>query len=100
MGRHISRTPPRRADVRQEETDLGEETGKAKVEEKREGGNREGDTPRGSTGELYRVGRAKPPPEENADLPDFTPEHAHLLLQEIFGELPHYNNGCTWMGES
>ena len=34
-----------------------------------------------------------PPPEENADLPDFTPERAHLLLQEVYGNFPHHNVG-------
>ena len=32
-----------------------------------------------------------PPPEENVDLPDFTPERAHLLLQEFCGDFPHHN---------
>ena len=34
-----------------------------------------------------------PPPEENSDLPDFAPESAHLLLQEVYGYFPHHNNG-------
>ena len=34
-----------------------------------------------------------PPPEENADLPDFTPDHAHLLLQEVSADFPHHNDG-------
>ena len=34
-----------------------------------------------------------PPPEENADLPGFTPERAHLLLQGVYGDFPHHNNG-------
>ena len=38
-------------------------------------------------------GGGLPPPEENADLPDFTPERAHLLLQEVNGEFPHHNDG-------
>ena len=33
------------------------------------------------------------PPEENADLPGFTPERAHLLLQGIYGDFPHHNSG-------
>ena len=33
------------------------------------------------------------PPEENADLPDFTPESAHLLLQGIYGYYLHHNYG-------
>ena len=27
------------------------------------------------------------------DLPDFTPELVHLLLQEVYGDFPHHNNG-------
>ena len=34
-----------------------------------------------------------PPPEENADLPEFTPGCAHLLLQEVYGHFPHHNDG-------
>ena len=34
-----------------------------------------------------------PPPEENADLPGFTPERAHLLLREVYGDFPHHNYG-------
>ena len=32
------------------------------------------------------------PPEENADLPDFTPESAHLLLQIVYGDYMPHNN--------
>ena len=34
-----------------------------------------------------------PPLEENADLPDFTPEHVHLFLQGVYGDFLHHNNG-------
>ena len=33
------------------------------------------------------------PPEENADLLGFTPEHAHLLLQGVYGDFPYHNDG-------
>ena len=33
------------------------------------------------------------PREENTDLPDFTPELAHLLLLEVYRDFPHHNNG-------
>ena len=33
------------------------------------------------------------PPEENADLPRFTPERAHLLLQGVYGDFLHHNDG-------
>ena len=39
------------------------------------------------------MGEDAPPPEENEDLPDFTPERAHLLLREIYGYLPHPSDG-------
>ena len=42
---------------------------------------------------MIRVGGALPPPEKNADLPDFTPERAHLLLREVYGDFPHHNDG-------
>ena len=32
-------------------------------------------------------------PEENADLPGFTPERAHLLLLGVYGDFPHHNDG-------
>ena len=38
------------------------------------------------------MGGDLPPPEENADLPDFTPECVQLLLQGAYGEFPHHNN--------
>ena len=47
----------------------------------------------GATGEVIRVGVDLPPPKENVYLPDFTPEHVHLLLQELYGDLPHHNDG-------
>ena len=39
-----------------------------------------------------------PTPEENADLPDFTPESAHLLFQGVYGDYPHLNNGLHLCG--
>ena len=32
-----------------------------------------------------------PPPEENADLWEFTPKRAHLLLQGFYGDFLHHN---------
>ena len=32
------------------------------------------------------------PPEENADLLGFTPEHAHLLLQGVYGDFLHHSD--------
>ena len=58
-----------------------------------EEGYRDRETLRGATGEAIRVGEDLTPPEENADLPDFTPESAHLLLQVVYGDYPHHNNG-------
>ena len=34
------------------------------------------------------------PPEENADILEFRPECAHLLLQGVYGEFPHHNDGA------
>ena len=31
-------------------------------------------------------------PEENVDLPGFTPERAHLFLQGVYGDFPHHND--------
>ena len=39
------------------------------------------------------MGGALLPPEENADLPEFPPERAHLLLREVYGDFPHHNAG-------
>ena len=36
--------------------------------------------------------------KENADLPDFTPGHAYLLLQGVYGDFPHKNNGLHLYG--
>ena len=41
---------------------------------------------------MKRVGSALPPLEENADLSDFTPELAHLLLREVYGDFPHHKD--------
>ena len=35
-----------------------------------------------------------PPPEENTDLPRFHPEHANLLLQEVYIDFSHHNDGA------
>ena len=37
-------------------------------------------------------GGTPPPSEENAHLPGFTPERAHLLLKGVYGDFPHHNN--------
>ena len=34
-----------------------------------------------------------PPPDENADLLDFTKDRAHLLFQGVYGDFPHHNIG-------
>ena len=39
-----------------------------------------------------------PPHEENSDLPEFTSEFAHLLLQEVYGDFPHHNYGSHLYG--
>ena len=58
-----------------------------------EGEEEDGETPRGALVEVTRVGGDATPPEENSDLPGFTPERAHLLLQGAYGDFPHHNDG-------
>ena len=54
---------------------------------------RDRDTPRGAPVEVVRVGGDVPPLEENGDHPEFTPERAHLLLQGVYGDFSHHNDG-------
>ena len=57
-------------------------------------GDRDRETPMGALVEVIHVeGYLPPHPEENADLQDFTLESMHLLLQEVYGDFPHHNNG-------
>ena len=67
----------------------------AEEEEERheEEGDRDGETPRGTPVKVTCVGGDAPPPEENSDLPEFHPERAHLLLQGVYGDFLHHNNG-------
>ena len=88
MGQQNSRTPSQREEDRQEAKEHGEETGSEEEEEERKGIDVEGETPRGETVEVIRVRGALPPTEENADLPDFAPECAHLLLGGSLWRLP------------
>ena len=55
--------------------------------------DRDRETPRGAPVEVIRVGGDVTPPEENADLPGFHPERAHLLLQGVYGDFLHQNDG-------
>ena len=57
-----------------------------------------GETPKGPTVEVINVGGDLPLPEENADLPDFTPERVHLLLRGVYGDFPHNNDGSHLEG--
>ena len=43
-------------------------------------------------------GGAPPSTEEGADLQGFTPARAYLLLQEVYGDFPHHNNGTHLSG--
>ena len=92
IGVRCSRTPSRRREDRQEAYESREET-EVDEEEANEEGDRDKDTPRGAPVEVIRVGGRLSPSEENADLPDFTPECAHLLLWEVYGDLLHHNDG-------
>ena len=84
--------PPQRRKDRQEAAESGDKT-EAEEEKLTEEGNRDGETPRGAPVQAIRVGIYLPYPEKNADLPEFTLEHVHLLLREVYGKLPHHNDG-------
>ena len=58
-----------------------------------EEGDSYGETPRVAPVEVVPVGRDLPPLEENTDIPDFTPEREHMLLQRIHRNLPHHKDG-------
>ena len=47
---------------------------------------------------LLAWGGDVPPMEENAELLGFTPECAHLLLQGVYGDLPHHKDGSHLYG--
>ena len=49
--------------------------------------------PQGGPQSRSNAGGDATPPEENADLLGFTPERANLLLQGVYGDFPHHNNG-------
>ena len=51
------------------------------------------DTKMGAPVEFRCVGGDATPQEENTDLLGFTPERAHLLLQGVYGDFPHHNDG-------
>ena len=53
----------------------------------------DGETPMGEQVNIFRVGGDMPAPEDNAYLPDFTPETVHLLLRGAYGDYPHHNDG-------
>ena len=88
--------PRRRRDQRQERheaTGSGAETKTEEEAENEEEGDRDRETPRGALVEVVCVGGYVPPPEENMDLSDFALDCAHLLLQEVYGDFPHHNDG-------
>ena len=93
---HDTHPPTRRASSWHREVhparDRGEET-EQEPEGVEEVGGGDGETPRAPLVEVTCVGRDATPPEENEDLLGFTPEHAHLVLQGIYGNFPHHNNG-------
>ena len=48
---------------------------------------------------FFRDGGGTPPStKEGADLQDFTPSREHLLLQEVYGDSPHHNDGTHLTG--
>ena len=54
--------------------------------------------PKGGTGRYCPRGEYVTPPEENTDLPDFTPESVHLLLRGFYGDYLHHNDGSHLYG--
>ena len=74
-------------------TERGEDKKPAAEEEEMEEGDRDGETPRRAPVEAIRAREGLTPPQENADFPDFSPEHAHLLLQGFYIEFPYHNDG-------
>ena len=52
----------------------------------------------GGVVEVTRRGGGSTPPEEKVDLPGFTPESAHLLLQGVYEHFPHHNAGSRLYG--
>ena len=57
------------------------------------GEEEDGEIPTGPPVEVSCVGGDATPPEENSDLLGFHPERAHLLLQGVYGDFPHHNDG-------
>ena len=53
----------------------------------------DGYNPKGAPVEVRCVGGDATPSKENADLLGFTPERAHLLLQGVYGDFSHHNDG-------
>ena len=74
-----------------EEVPAPEVTAEEPKEEEERARDRE--TPRGGMVDVTCVGGDVNPPEGTADLPGFHPERAHLLLQGVYGDFPHHNDG-------
>ena len=71
----------------------GEDTEAEEETKNEEEGDRNGETPGGAPLEAIHKGGDMPPPEEDANLPGFTPERAHLFFQGVYGDFPHHNDG-------
>ena len=94
--------PPRRRQNKQKDCqELSESRSETETEEDEgndEEGDRNGEIPRGEPVDVVRLRGDVHPSEENVDLPDFTSERAHLVLQGVYGDLPHHNNGLHLVG--
>ena len=64
------------------------------------GGGRGGGSPTTPTqqGFVHSGGGVSISTGEGADLQVFTPARAHLSLREVYGDLPHHNNGMHLAG--
>ena len=62
------------------------------------GEEEDGEIPTGPPVEVSCVGGDATPPEEKEDLLGLHPERAHLLLQGVYGEFLHHNDGSRLDG--
>ena len=96
------KTPWRRVDRPEEchEAREGGEEMEAEEEEERhkEEGDRDGDTPLGPPVKFIYVGGGMLPPRGKRRPSRIRPISAHLLLQRIYGDFLHHNNGSHLEG--
>ena len=87
-------------DVYQEATERGEETGPEAEEEERERGDTDGETPRGATSKVIRVGGGSPPPEKTRIYLTLHHNVHTCCCRKSMKTSLTTTMGHTWMGES